>query len=177
MGLVRLALVLGLAAVAACQKPPVIAPPKGDVVPTVAGGTGATYPTLQAARTAFTRQNGTITATLEDASWIRLEGDPDGAEARHRAYFEYGYTTFQVVLQVKEFVQPTAETFVLEDSLGARHVGKPISFSGGMIMDNDRWTYRFDLSFPHAMTREVQWLRLTRAADGSVLEWAFPAGR
>jgi hypothetical protein len=146
------------------------------VTPTVAGGADASYTGLEEATRAFTRQSGTLTATLEDAAWIRLEGDSARAEERHKAYFQYGYTTFQVVLRSKEFTQGTSEEFLLEDSLGARHTGRPLRYEGAMkLEDNEWWTNRFTVSFPHVISGDVRWIRLSRVKDASTVEWTFPA--
>jgi hypothetical protein len=174
--LVVLGLVVG---VAACQQgpPPGAGPPAGAVTPTVAGACGAEFATLAEAKAAFTRTGGTLTATLEDASWIRLEGDPANAEKRHRAYFEYGYTSFEVTLRSLQFTQPTAEEFVLEDSTGQRLGGRPLTYQGAMkLEENQWWTNRFSLSFAHTLSASVRWIKLTRVSDGSSVEWTFPAG-
>jgi hypothetical protein len=173
-----LAPTLLLLAAAACQQgpPPGGGPPSGAVTPTVAGAADAGYGSLAAAKAAFTRTGGTLTATLEDASWIRLEGDPAGAEKRHRAYFEFGYTSFEVTLRSLQFTQPTAEQFLLEDSSGQRLTGRPISYEGALRLEDNRWwTNRFALSFPHTLSADVRWIRLTRVSDGSQVEWTFPA--
>jgi hypothetical protein len=161
-----------------CQKGPPPPPPAGAVSPTVEGGADVAYASLGAAKAAFTRSSGSLTATLEDAQWIRLESDPASAEQRHRGYFQYGYTTFEVVTRSKQFTQPSSEEFLLEDSLGARHTGRPISYEGAFkLEDNQWWTNRFSLSFHHTVTAEVRWIRLTRVADGSRVQWDFPAAQ
>ena len=38
-----------------------------------------------------------------DAAWLRFEGTPDEVERNHRAYFEQGYTTFQVQIDTDDF--------------------------------------------------------------------------
>jgi hypothetical protein len=174
-------LVLTAALTTGCRSDEPVAPASGAVTPTVADATApwtAAYSSLDAARAAFTRTSGTLTATLEDAAWIRLEGDPATARRRHRAYFESGYTTFDVVLLSEKFSQPTAEVFVLEDSTGARLTGRPLTYEGGMtpVGAEDRWPARFSLSFSHVLTADVAWLRLTRASDGSTVRWDFPGG-
>jgi hypothetical protein len=164
-------------ALAACQQGPPPPPPTGSVTPTVAGGADASFATAEAARSAFTRSCGSVTAVLEDASWIRYECAPSEAEKRHRAYFEYGYTTFDVTLRSRHFTQPTAEEFILEDSQGARLSGHPLSYQGAMKLENNEWwTNQFTVSFPHVLTSEVRWIRLTRTSDGSKVQWDFPAG-
>ncbi len=163
---------------AGCRQgpPPGGGPPTGAVTPTVAGAPEADYADLTQAKAAFSRTGGTLTATLEDASWIRLEGDQATAPARHRAYFDYGYTSFEVTLRSLRFTQPTAEEFRLEDSAGARLSSRPISYEGAMkLEENQWWTNRFSLSFPHTLTSQVRWIRLTRVSDGSQVEWSFPA--
>lgn len=170
--------VLLLAAATGCQnRPPGEGVPGGDVSPTVAGGPEASFASFQEAKLAFTRSAGTLTATLEDAAWIRLEPNPAQAEQRHRAYFEFGYTSFEVTIRSLRFTQPTAEEFLLEDSLGGRLTSKPISYEGAMrLEENQWWTNRFSVSFAHTLTADVRWIRLTRVSDGSQVEWAFPAG-
>ncbi len=113
---------------------------------------------------------------MEDTSWLKFEGDPDTVQKNHSAYFEYGYTTFQVVLRSRDFTRPTMEAFMLEDGRGARIAGKPISFTGGMRPVNDRWQYTFDLSVNHALGRDVKWVKLTRVSDGESVEWKFVPG-
>jgi hypothetical protein len=128
------------------------------------------------AREAFTRRGGSVTAVLEDASWLRFEGDPATVEASHPAYFEYGYTTFLVELRSEAFSQPTAETFMLEDSTGKRLSGRPLSYEGAQVLVDDRFFSTFSLSFQHVISADVRWIRLTRVLDGSTVEWTFPAG-
>ena len=149
-------------------------PSTGQVTPTVAGGGPTTgYANYMEAKQAFTRgsKDGVLIATLEDAAWLRFEGSPEEVEQAHRAYFEYGYTTFQVVLRAREFTRPTTENFVLEDSNGARVNARPISFKGNMTMVDDRWQYDFELAFRHTITKDTRWLKLTRVADGEFVEW------
>ena len=158
----------------ACQSGPKGPPATGQVTPTVAGGAPtATYDGYQAAKEAFTRgsKDGVLIATLEDAAWLRFEGPPDEVEANHRAYFEYGYTAFAVVLRARDFTRPTTETFLLEDSSGARVSARPHSFKGNMTMVDDRWQYDFDLAFRHTITKDTQWIKLTRVSDGEFVEW------
>ena len=161
---------------AGCQGDKNAPPAVGPVAPTVAGGgEGATFADYQAGRKAFTRRSESeiLEATLEDASWLRFEGSAEDVQARHRAYFEYGYTSFQIVLRAKEFTRPTDEIFILEDSQGARASNKPVSFQGNLTLVQDRWQYTFDLSFQHTITSDTQWLKLTRAVDGSFVQWQF----
>lgn len=172
-----LALLLAAGAFGACQSQ-TTSPPRGECAPTVEGCAGGSYASAEAARSAFTRQapDGTLTATLEDVAWLRFEGDEDAIVKKHRAYFEQGYTTFEMGSFTKDFVQPTAETWVLEDSAGARVTSRPVSYQGAMGMENERYAARFSLSFRHAITKDLTWLRLTRATDGTRLEWTFPGG-
>lgn len=147
----------------------------GACTPTVAGGPQPTYANYREGRAAFTRrsEDGTLAATLEDAAWLRYEGDPATVEKAHRAYFEYGYTSFQVLLRVRDFTQPTQETFTLEDSAGARVVGKPVTYEGSSTLVDGMWQYAFDLSFQHTLTASTRWLKLTRDADGAFVQWDF----
>jgi hypothetical protein len=147
----------------------------GYVLPTVAGRPVATYASYQEGRQAFTRWAGSLRATLEDASWLRFEGTPAAVEAAHRAYFEYGYTTFDVELRSREYTQPTRERFLLEDSQGRRVFGQPLSFEGACELVDDRYFSAFKLSFRHMITADVTWIRLTREADGASVEWHFGA--
>lgn len=162
--------------VAACQSGPSYAP-KAPCAPTCAGGSGASaYGGFEEARRAFTRstKDSAFTATLEDVAWLRFEGDEETTVKQHRAYFEQGYTTFQIVLRTKDFTQPTGESFVLEDSSGARQSGRPVTYQGSMGQEQEKYAARFSVSFRHAITSELAWVRLTRAADGGTLEWTFP---
>ncbi len=171
-----LTLAVGLVALfGACRGGAAGGVPTGTVKPTVAGSAGAGFEDPAAARRAFTRSAGSLTATLEDASWLRFEGAPDAVAKAHRAYFDYGYTTFQVQLSHNDFVQPTSEVFVLEDSTGARQTGKPTAFKGSPVLERGRYVTTFSLSFPHVLTGDIRWIRLSwpRAANGSVLEWRF----
>lgn len=173
--IVLLGLMLPL--VVACRGGPSAPSPTGVVQPTVSGVAPPTFGNLDEGRRAFTRACGSLTAVLEDASWLAFEGDPSTVEANHRAYFQYGYTTFQVELRSKEFTQPTQETFLLEDSAGRRIPGQPICFAGSPVLVDDRYFSRFQLSFQHTISRDLQWIRLTRVVDGSSLEWTFAHGR
>jgi len=168
--------VLAAAGLAGCTSAPSPYAATGECVPTVEGAGGAPYANYDEARMAFTRSDkeGSFIATLEDVAWIKWEGDEACVVANHRAYFDQGYTTFEVTLFTKDFTQPTAETFVLTDSKGARLVGKPVSYKGSMAQENERFAARFSVSFRHAVTREVGWVKLARMADGCELEWRFP---
>jgi hypothetical protein len=150
-------------------------PATGAATPTVAGGAAPAYADYTTAREAFTRrsEDEILGATLEDASWLRFEGDAEAVQQKHRAYFEYGYTSFQVVLRSKEYTRPTDETFLLEDDTGMRVEGKPVTFQGSLKLVRDRWEFIFDLSFRHAITKDTKWLRLTRLKDGTKVEWTF----
>ncbi len=152
-----------------------IAQPTGYCQPTCAGRACAEFADYETAREAFTRQSKdkVLLASLEDASWLRFEGTPDEVAEKHKAYFDYGYTTFAVVLRAKEFSQPTKEVFLLEDSTGKRVTGKPLTYRGALQRVDDRWTYTFSISFQHTITSEIQWLKLTRMADGEFVEWQF----
>ena len=171
-----LLLVLLLAAllvVPACRSGTTGPQPSGYVLPTVAGRPVTQYAGLQEARQAFTRSRGSILAALEDASWLRFEGSPAAVEATHRGYFEYGYTTFDIELRSKTYTQPTGERFVLEDSRGQRVFGQPIAYRGAPELVDDRYFSAFTLSFRHVVTADLTWIRLTREADGSSVEWHF----
>ncbi len=172
----RRVLCLAAAAVffAACNSNDEGPPATGQVTPTVAGGgPTASFPGYMEAREAFTRgsADGVVIATLEDAAWLKFEGPPDEVEANHKAYFEYGYTAFAVVLRAREFTRPTTETFILEDSTGGRVSARPVSFKGNLTTVGDRWQYEFDLAFRHTITKDLQWLKLTRVSDGEFVEW------
>ncbi len=149
--------------------------PKGPCAPTCAGRTGGDYASYEAGRAAFTRAtaDGSFTATLEDVAWLRHEGDEESLLTKHRAYFQQGYTTFEVLLRTKDFTQPTAETFVLQDSKGTRLQGRPVTYQGAMGLEQEKYASRFSVSFRHAITADLEWLRLTRTADGGTLEWTF----
>jgi hypothetical protein len=150
----------------------------GTCAPTCGGRAPAAFEDYRKAKAAFTRssRDGVLNATLEDVAWLRFEGSPDEVEKNHRAYFEYGYTSFQVTLRAHEFTRPTDESFVLQDGRGARIVGKPISFQGGMQTVDDRWQFTFELSFQHALGTDCQWIKLTRVLDGESVEWRFTPG-
>ena len=152
--------------------------PSTGVCQPTCNGQVAQFGTYDEARKAFSRSSpdGVLNATLEDVSWLRFEGDPDTVEKNHRAYFEYGYTTFQVTLRARDFTRPTAETFILEDGRGARIAGSPIAYKGGMQTVDDRWQFTFELSFQHALGSDCQWIKLTRALDGESVEWRFTPG-
>ena len=151
------------------------APAKGDARPTVEGAAPPAFSDLATAKAAFTRTNGPMTAVLLDAAWIRLEPDPDRAADRYPDYFE-GLTTFQVRVETYDFVRPTDETYVLEDSTGQRLTAKPVTYKGDTQSGlGPKHAARFDLAFRHAMSRSVRWLRLTRqGAGGGAVEWTFP---
>ena len=148
----------------------------GDCCPTVAGkdGGGKQYGSYQEARDVFTRQSkdGVLTATLKDASWLKYEGPAEEVMKRHRDYFEFIYTSFVVTLRVKDFTNPKAETFVLEDSTGGRVAGRPVTYEASMIPVDDRHQFTFNLAFQHQMTSDMQWVRLTRMLDGESVEWS-----
>lgn len=175
--MLRLAYVLAVACgLAACRNSPedgVL--PGGNVLPTVAGRAGPEFADATAARAAYTRrtEDGVLTATLEDAAWLRYAGAPAEVERQHRAYFVDGYTTFEVVLAAKEFTQPTRELFLLEDNAGRRVVTKPVTYKSAMALVQDRFRFTFSLSFQHAITADTKWVRLTRQSDSSTLEWVF----
>jgi hypothetical protein len=162
-----------LAACAACARSGGPAA-TGVCVPTRPGGAPAAYADARAAREAFTRRDGdgTLEAVLEDAAWLRHEGTPEQVEQAHRAYFEHGYTSFQVVLRSKEFTQPTAEGFVLEDDRGARVRARPLAYRSRMGLEDGRFVTEFELSFQHALGG-ARWVRLTRERDGARVEWRF----
>lgn len=148
-------------------------PQEGFVQPTVAGMEPMTFESLEAGRMAFTRVGGSLTAVLEDSAWLMFEGEPRIVEQNHRAYFEYGYTAFVIELRSETYTNPTTETFVLEDNLGRRIPGSPICFQGAPQLVDDRYYSSFALAFQHMITREVEWIRLTRPADGSFVLWNF----
>lgn len=150
----------------------------GACAPTVEGVSPQDYPDARAAREAFTRvdTSGEMEAVLEDVAWLRHEGDEETVIRKHRAYFEQGYTTFVVTLRTKEFVQPTAEQFLLTDSRGATLPGRPLTYAGTMGQEAERFAARFSLSFRHVITRDVGWLRLKRLSTGAELVWNFPWG-
>ena len=161
--------------VAACNNGPSY-PNSGKSQPTVEGGTaGAAYGDLAAARAAFARSDGAMTATLEDAAWIRFEPNPAAASERHPEYFA-GLTTFDVVLLTEHFARPTDEDYLLEDSAGARVTAKPVSYTADMKTGfGPRNAAAFKLVFKHTMSKSVRWLRLTRAGEGGgKVMWEFP---
>lgn len=169
-------LLLLVSSLAACNSNESGPPTTGNVTPTVAGGSATTgFAGYQEAKEAFTRgsEDGVLIATLEDAAWLRFEGSPEEVQENHKAYFEYGYTSFKVILRAREFTRPTTETFILEDSAGARISARPVTFNGNLITVDDRWQYEFDLAFRHTITRDVQWIKLTRAIDGEYVEWTL----
>ncbi len=147
----------------------------GPATPTVAGGAAPGYADYVSAREAFTRRSDdeVLGATLEDAAWLKFEGDADTVERNHRAYFEYGYTSFKVILRAKEYTRPTEEVFILQDDGGARVESKPLTFQGNLQLVGDRWQFTFDLSFKHSITRDTRWVRLTRVKDGTAIDWQF----
>ena len=63
-------------------------------------------------------------------AWLRFEGDEQTIVGKHRAYFEQGYTTFDLASLTKDFVQPTSEVFVLTDSSGARATNEKFGCQG-----------------------------------------------
>jgi len=148
----------------------------GSVTPTVSGaGGGAAYANAEAAKAAFSRSNGPLTAVLEDVSWIRLESDAATAEERHPDYFK-GLTVIDVELYTMNFARPTEETYLLEDSLGASVSTKPASFKssiqGGV---GPKFFSSFLLVFSHTLSKDARWLRLTRKADeGGAVTWQLP---
>lgn len=160
---------------AACQGSTARLPAAAAVQPTVAGRAPVAWGDASTARDAFTRQDPKeiLTATLQDASWLRFEGPPAEVEERYRAYFLEGYTTFDVVLVTEEFGKPTEESFLLEDSAGRRAVSRPVRYDGQMGSGRGGFASRFELSFQHAITQDTRWIRLTRQIDGTTLEWRF----
>ena len=164
-----------LVAAAGCNNGPSY-PSRGAARPTVEGGTAPqAYSDFAAARAAFSRSDGAMTAVLEDASWIRLEPDPVTAAERHRDYFQ-GLTTFDVTLLTEHFARPTEEEYLLEDSTGARVTARPESYKGDMKTGfGPRNLATFTLPFAHAMSKSVRWLRLTRKGEGGgTVTWEFP---
>jgi hypothetical protein len=162
------ALAVGLSA---CSGPRY--PSEGTVAPTVSGAPSASFDDLARAKAAFSRTNGPLTATLEDAAWIRLEPDPEQAEERHPDYAA-GLTTFEVLLQTEGFVRPTEELYVLTDSLGQSLTSKPTRYRGSTEMGGRPQVAAFSLSFRHVVTKDVKWLRLTRqGAGGGTVQWDF----
>jgi len=149
----------------------------GSASPTVAGGAPVLYPDVEAAKAAFSRTDGPLTATLEDVAWIRLEPNTHEAPERHPEYFR-GLTTMIVRLETEVFVRPTEEVYLLEDSTGIRVTAKPESYTGDVKGGfGPRWLAEFKLVFPHAMSKEVRWLTLTREGHkGGKVRWDFPEG-
>lgn len=167
----RVATVLVATLLAACNA----GPSRGAARPTVEGGVPAAFESAAKAKAEFTRSSGPLTAVLVDASWVRLEPDPDRAPERYPEYFA-GWTTFQVRIETNQFARPTDETYVLEDSLGNRVTAKPTRYrghtQGGL---GPKYAASFDLVFPHATSKDVRWLRLTRQGPGGgSVEWLFP---
>jgi hypothetical protein len=164
--------VVVLAAAAACARGPSY-DPSGHARPTVSGGQAATFPDLAAAKAAFSRTDGPFTAVLEDASWIRLEPDPDQAEQRHPEYAA-GLTSFEVTVWSDSFVRPTEENYVLTDSTGRSVSAKPTSYRGTSPPGGRAHVANFTLAFRHVLSKDVEWLRLTReGAGGGTVEWRF----
>jgi hypothetical protein len=163
---------LAAAGLAACTSS---APKTGEARPTVEGGAGPGYADLAAAKAAFTRSQGALTATLVDTAWIRLEPDPHEAETRYPDYFA-GLTTFQVSVETQNFARPTDESFLLEDSTGVSITSKPEKYHHDISRGlGPKHVTSFDLSFRHALSKDVRWLRLTRRGEGGgVVEWTFP---
>jgi hypothetical protein len=149
----------------------------GAATPTVSGGAPATFANLEAARASFARHDGPLTAILLDAAWIRLEPDPAKAEERHPEYFQ-GFTTFDVTLETQTFTRPTDETYLLEDSTGKSVTAKPVSYKGDFQRGfGPKFASTFKLVFPHAMSKEVRWLKLSRTGpESGKLSWEFPGG-
>ncbi len=149
----------------------------GIATPTVAGGGAAAYQDVEAAKAAFSRTGGPLTATLEDVAWIRLEPDTHAAPERHPEYFS-GLTTFLVRLETEKFIRPTEQTFLLEDSTGIRVTSKPESYTGDVQGGfGPRWLAEFKLVFPHTMSKDVRWLKLTlEGVGGATVRWDFPDG-
>ena len=146
---------------------------RGGASATVDGAAPATaYADAAAAKAAFTRSDGPVTATLYDAAWIRLEPDPASAPQRYPEYFE-GYTTIGVSLRTDNFVQPTKETYVLEDSTGQRVSTSPEKYRGDTLRGfGPRHAAEFTLVFPHVLSKDVAWVKLTRVGDGGgVVQW------
>jgi hypothetical protein len=153
-------------------------PARGDARPVVQGGAAGGYESYEAARQAFTRSQGALTATLVDASWVRLEGDRAKAEDKHRDYLS-GLTEIEVLVQTQHFARPTEEDYLLEDSLGTRLTARPISYKGDTSKGfGPKHVAQFNLTFPHTMSKDVRWLRLTRQApEGGSVQWDFPESR
>jgi hypothetical protein len=174
---VRPALLLAVAcAAAACSSGPRYAR-GGSVAPTVSGAQPPAAPSfsdLAAAKAAFARTDGDMTAVLEDAAWIRLEPDASRAAERHADYAA-GLTSFEVTLKTDTFVRPTDEVYVLTDSTGANVSSRPTSYVGGDEQGGRKQVASFTLSFRHVLDRSVKWVRLTRQGAGtSTVQWDFP---
>lgn len=150
---------------------------RGTATPTVAGAPAVTYKNLEEARAVFARNAGPMTAILLDASWIRLEPDPAQAEERHPEYFA-GYTTFDVSLETQTFSRPTDESFLLEDSTGKSVTSKPERYKGDFSRGfGPKFATTFKLVFPHAMSKDVRWIRLSRrTGEKGSMTWEFPQG-
>ena len=150
---------------------------QGAATPTVSGAAPGRYADLSAAKLAFTRKDGPLTALLLDAGWIRLEPDPAKAEERHSEYFE-GFTTIEISLETQGFSRPTDETYLLEDSTGISVTTKPTTYKGDFQRGfGPKFAATFKLVFPHAMSKDVRWIRLTRKApEGGKVSWEFPSG-
>jgi hypothetical protein len=143
--------------------------------PTVAGRSAGAYADFEAAKAAFARTDGPMTAVLEDAAWIRLEPDPGQAEERHPDYAA-GLTTFEVTLETDAFVRPTDETYLLADSTGRSVTAKPTSWRGGTTPSGRTQVATFTLAFPHVLTGDLDWIRLTRqGAGGGTVQWDLRA--
>ncbi len=149
----------------------------GSATPTVSGAAAANYASLDAARKSFSRSDGPLTAILLDTAWIRLEADPAQAETRYPEYFE-GFTSFEVTLETQTFVRPTDESYLLEDSTGKSVTTKPKAYKGDFQRGlGPKFATTFKLVFPHAMSKDVRWLRLSRTGtEGGKLSWEFPGG-
>ena len=175
--MLRFPLLVACLALGACQSRVQGPGATGAVAPTVAGRDVAAFDGAAAARDAFTRrtEDESFTATLEDAAWLRYQGPPAEIEKKHRAYFEEGYTTFQVNLLTDRFTQPSKETFVLEDSSGRRITSTPITYKSalGGMSGAYSFNYLFSVSFQHSISAQTEWIRLTRQADNQSLEWSF----
>ena len=162
-------------AAVACNNGPSY-PDRGTATPTVEGGKGGgAYPDVTAAKLAFTRQDGGMTATLEDAAWIKFEPDTATASARHPEYFA-GLSTIQMTLLTEHFSRPTDGDFLLEDSTGFRGTAKPDSYRGDLKTGfGPRNAATFKLVFKHTMSKDVRWLRLTSTGEGAgKVTWEFP---
>jgi hypothetical protein len=143
--------------------------------PTVAGRSSASYADFEAAKSAFARTDGPMTAVLEDAAWIRLEPDPGQAEQRHPDYAA-GLTSFEVTLETDAFVRPTDETYVLTDSTGRSVTTRPTSWRGGTTPSGRTQVANFTLAFSHVLTGDLDWIRLTRqGAGGGTVQWDLRA--